>query len=256
MDTLKVAVLTCSSLGYQTADAISSLPEVSSVTVVESPPIRSRSMWRRLRLTYRRFGIVGTFLRVVKKVSQRNTRASVPEGNPKHHFVVSSFHSEEGLRVLEDLAPDLMVVDGTYILQESVFSIPHLGTVNLHCGYLPDYRGSPPVFWELFEGEDTVGVSIHMVTADLDGGPILARRRFPIDPAPPTDPLEYCSTIWREVLRPAGIEMICNAIRSAAAGTLRAEPQPKDEGTTYRSPDFRQKKELRRRVAARRRQLG
>jgi len=189
---------------------------------------------------------------LANKVLPSSPSEADPEAAPENLVMVSRFDHQDALDVLRDLAPDLMMVDGTYVLAESVFSIPRLGTINLHCGYLPDYKGSPPAFWEIYEGETTVGVSVHFVTADLDGGPIIDRRRFPLDPAPSGDPLDYIARVWRETLRPAGIEMLGQAVRAAAKGGLTGVTQASAEGRLFRFPHHKQVREFRRRVRARR----
>lgn len=46
--------------------------------------------------------------------------------------------------------------------------------VNLHPGYLPDYRGMYPVFWSYLE-RGRAGVTIHRMTPEVDDGPIISR---------------------------------------------------------------------------------
>jgi methionyl-tRNA formyltransferase len=58
------------------------------------------------------------------------------------------------------------------------------GTINVHHGAVPDYRGGPPVFWELADGEDTVGFTIHRIDAGIDTGPVLAQGAVPIERRP------------------------------------------------------------------------
>ena len=54
--------------------------------------------------------------------------------------------------------------------------------LNLHNGPLPRYRGMAPVNWALKNGERSHGVTLHEVTAEIDAGPVVAQRLFPIDP--------------------------------------------------------------------------
>jgi len=246
---LHVAVLTCGAHGYETAADLARLSCVRRVTVVESENLRPRGTWRRLRLAYSRKGPWGLAVAVMRKVRPPAPERASP---PDDYLRVRRFHDTDGLAALQALGADLYVVDGTYILPESVFGIPELGTINLHCGYLPDVKGAPPVFWELYEGKASTGVSVHFVTADLDGGPIIARRRIGIDPAPSGDPVEYADRIWREVLRREGIEMLAEAVGSLAKGQVETIHQSTGEGRVYLHPDYRTVRALRRRVARRR----
>lgn len=66
------------------------------------------------------------------------------------------------------------------LISEATFSVPRLGVVNVHHGAVPDYRGGPPVFWELADGRDTVGFTVHLIDAGVDTGPVLAEGEMPI----------------------------------------------------------------------------
>lgn len=247
---LRVAVLTCGAGGRETARVIGGLPEVSRATLVRAPSPGPKSLWGRLRRSFRRHGPTGPLRALLRRLKPPERRR--PSDFEGHEISVDSFHDERGLAALESLDADLFVLDGTYILPESVFGMPRLGTINLHCGYLPDFKGAPPVFWELYLGRDETGVSVHFVTGDLDGGPIIDRRKVPIDPAPPGDPVAYADAVWRNVLRPTGLEMLADAVRSLARGQVETTPQAGDAGKVFRHPSHRQVEELRRRVAARR----
>jgi methionyl-tRNA formyltransferase len=150
------------------------------------------------------------------------------------------------------LKADLGVVAGTYILRESVFALPRLGSINLHSGKAPEYRGAAPAFWELYNGEREVGITIHRVTAALDAGHILRQETFPLDPAPVEDPMAYLERYRREVLRPQGVRLVAETVAALADGTVVERPQDPARARTYRTPDLAAARELRRRVARRR----
>lgn len=84
-------------------------------------------------------------------------------------------------RLLEELSPDLGLSLGAPILKERVFGIPRLGTINLHKGKVPEYRGMPPAFWEILNGETSVGCTVHKVLKTLDSGPVWAEGEVPIE---------------------------------------------------------------------------
>jgi folate-dependent phosphoribosylglycinamide formyltransferase PurN len=255
---LRVVVLTCSDLGGETAQILANLNAVERVTVIRAPQPRAKTLRRRLVLTLKRHGGVGLARLATRKlVIWRRTNRPAPRAAPHprvDHLEVMRFETPEGLEAISSCRPDLAVVDGTYILSQSVFELPRLGSINLHCGYLPDYKGAPPAFWELLEGTPEVGVTIHFVTADLDGGPIISRRKFPLDICPEGDPMEYIATVWSATLRPAGIAMIGAAIEQAhKTGSIAAIPQNPAFGVMHRSPNHTQIRELRRVVRERRR---
>lgn len=79
--------------------------------------------------------------------------------------------------------PDLMVVISYgKILPERIFSLPPLGTVNLHASLLPDYRGASPIQQALLNGDGKTGVTIQKINAQLDAGNILLQKELEIEP--------------------------------------------------------------------------
>lgn len=76
---------------------------------------------------------------------------------------------------------DVMVVANwrTWI-PPTVFSLPRLGTLNVHDALLPAYAGFAPLNWALINGEPEVGVTAHMMNAEFDAGDIVLQRATPI----------------------------------------------------------------------------
>ena len=50
---------------------------------------------------------------------------------------------------------------------------------NIHYSALPYYKGRHPTFWATVKGEDYIGISIHMVTEEIDEGEIISQRKVP-----------------------------------------------------------------------------
>lgn len=54
------------------------------------------------------------------------------------------------------------------------------GILNAHAGDLPRYRGNACPNWAILAGEPNVVFTIHEMAAELDAGPILLKRAFPL----------------------------------------------------------------------------
>ena len=67
-------------------------------------------------------------------------------------------------------------------LDEFWISLSPAGCFNLHPSMLPAYRGPAPLFWQLRDGLERTGVSVHRVEARMDAGPILLQEAHLIDP--------------------------------------------------------------------------
>ena len=64
-----------------------------------------------------------------------------------------------------------------------------MGSINLHKGKAPIYRGMPPGFWELYDGATTAGVTVHHVATKLDAGDIVDTGEVAISPRDTPDSL-------------------------------------------------------------------
>lgn len=83
-----------------------------------------------------------------------------------------------GLKALE---PDLFVINSySMILRPDLLAIPVRGTINIHGGLLPDYRGANVTEWALINEERQSGVTMHMVDAGIDTGPIIGQAVVPL----------------------------------------------------------------------------
>ncbi len=87
-----------------------------------------------------------------------------------------SINSVEVLERLSALAPDLIIVSGAPILQPNISRIARLGTLNLHFGISPDYRGMHTIIKPIRRRDFAhVGATIHFVSEGIDDGPAVVR---------------------------------------------------------------------------------
>jgi hypothetical protein len=83
---------------------------------------------------------------------------------------------------LGDWRPDITVVCGTSIIREETLAAAGRA-INIHGGCLPWYRGNHGVFFAYQRGEfERIGATVHLVTAQLDSGDVLAVVRPEIFP--------------------------------------------------------------------------
>lgn len=82
----------------------------------------------------------------------------------------------EFLDQLKAMKADLFVVVAFRVLPEEVWSMPRLGTFNLHAALLPQYRGAAPINWAVINGEKMTGVTTFMIDKDIDTGGIILRQ--------------------------------------------------------------------------------
>lgn len=149
---------------------------------------------------------------------------------------VPSVNAPEVVERLRAWAPDLGLSLAAPILKAQLFETPRLGTLNIHKGKLPDYRGMPPAFWELWHGESEVGVTVHKVEAGLDTGPVLLAETVPVE--------KYSTPAGLRVrLDELGVRLIVEGVRRMRDGSATFTPQPAG-GRTFTRPTLAQEAEL------------
>jgi len=96
--------------------------------------------------------------------------------------VTSSPNSPEAQRFVSAAQPDLMVARSRVLLDESIFSIPRLGTFVMHPGITPEYRNSHGCFWALANRDlEHVGLTLLRIDAGVDTGPVFGYFTYPYD---------------------------------------------------------------------------
>ncbi|MCX6160743.1 MAG: methionyl-tRNA formyltransferase [Ignavibacteriae bacterium] len=91
-----------------------------------------------------------------------------------------SLKDENFISELKKLCADLFVVIAFRILPESVFTVPRLGSVNLHASLLPKYRGAAPINHAIINGEKETGVTTFFLEKKIDTGNIILQKTLPI----------------------------------------------------------------------------
>lgn len=120
---------------------------------------------------------------------------------------------------------DLFVVIAFRMLPEAVWSMPRLGTFNLHASLLPKYRGAAPINRAVMNGETKTGVTTFFLRHDIDTGDIIAQKEIDIAPD------ENVGSVHDRLMH-LGAEMVLEtlaAIQSSPDGHVDARPQPEGE---------------------------
>ncbi len=84
-----------------------------------------------------------------------------------------SLKDEMFVKELSDINAHLFIVVAFRMLPKIVWSLPSIGTFNLHASLLPQYRGAAPINHVLINGETTTGVTTFMIDEEIDTGKIL-----------------------------------------------------------------------------------
>ena len=100
--------------------------------------------------------------------------------DPRGYTDRASFDADLFARIAE-AAPDLLVLAGFMrIIDPAVLALWAGRAINIHPSLLPKYRGLRTHERALAAGDATHGASVHFVTAELDGGPVIAQVEIPL----------------------------------------------------------------------------
>ena len=125
---------------------------------------------------------------------------------------------EQFLEELSSLNADLQIVVAFRMLPEVVWSMPRLGTFNLHASLLPQYRGAAPINWAVINGETETGVTTFFLQHEIDTGEVIKQVRVPIED---TDDVG----IVHDKLMEVGSKLVCETVDKIIDGTLRTVDQ-------------------------------
>lgn len=161
-------------------------------------------------------------------------------------YKVEDYHAEAALNLMRRTEADLGILYGTNIIKETVFSIPKLGAINIHQGLAPVYRGGPPVFWELYNDEKEVGITVHYVAAKVDTGDIILQKTLPLHYDFRRYKLDYESFLrdFRQALKEPSARLIAEAVGLIADGNESRIKQDTSLGKRYRLPTKKEKDAL------------
>ena len=190
------------------------------------------SFGSRIRDLWARRGILAfpilllTTAKLFRWKDQRALRRRFASLRRKVRFV-PNIHAENVLQDIRRVVPDLGLIYGGPILRAELLSIPRLGTLGIHHGKLPDYRGVKTTFWAMFNGEESAAVTIQRANAGIDTGELVRQAEVSVA-------RKSLRKVERELNR-RGLEIYLEAVLAVRRGTAQLVPQDR-KGKLYRNP--------------------
>jgi methionyl-tRNA formyltransferase len=114
---------------------------------------------------------------------QKLQMSAVKEYALQHNLPIlqpANLKNQEFIQQLKEMQPDVMVVVAFRMLPESAWSLPPLGTFNMHASLLPQYRGAAPINWAIINGETKTGVTTFFLDKEIDTGKIIMQKEIPV----------------------------------------------------------------------------
>jgi methionyl-tRNA formyltransferase len=150
-------------------------------------------------------------------------------------------NAPEFIESVRKRSADLIVsVACPYILKAPLLSLPPRGCVNIHHAPLPNYKGMMPTFWQMFQGEKSVGVTVHVMAAKVDEGTALLQETLEIEPG---------ETLHHLIQRSKrhGAHCMARVLRQIQTGSQTTFPLDSAKGSYFTFPTIAEIREFHRR---------
>lgn len=146
-------------------------------------------------------------------------------------------NSLEVFRAISSVQPDVIVLAGSSVIKEHIFSQAKLYTINIHRSLLPKYAGLQAIFWALYYDEPEVGATVHTVNKGIDTGDIITQRKRVVGK---DDDIETL-TDWYFQIAP---DLIIEALDIVSSPNVSFTKQDKSQRSYFSRPTEEQEKEL------------
>jgi len=127
---------------------------------------------------------------------------------------------------LREWQADLFLVVAFRILPPEVFTLPPLGTINVHAALLPKYRGAAPIQWAIINGETETGVTTFFIDEKMDTGEMILQRKTNLGDFETAGELH-------DRLAVLGADLLDETLAQIATGNVQRQPQA---GESSRAP--------------------
>jgi methionyl-tRNA formyltransferase len=122
------------------------------------------------------------------------------------------------LEDVKSLKPDLQIVVAFRMMPQVLWSLPPLGSFNLHGSLLPQYRGAAPINWAIINGETHTGVTTFFLQQEIDTGNIIFQEKVPIEER------DNATTLHNKMMH-IGAALVLKTARAISNGEVNTTPQ-------------------------------
>lgn len=144
---------------------------------------------------------------------------------------VPSVNDESCKALLQQLQPDIVVVNGTRIISRGILQCTNARFINMHVGITPAYRGSHGGYWAVYNNDkENFGTTIHFVDTGVDTGKIITQ----VFVAPAK---EDNFTTYPVLQTAVALDALANAVKNTGADAFPGSSEkPSIKGKMYYQP--------------------
>jgi methionyl-tRNA formyltransferase len=171
---------------------------------------------------------------------QKLTYSPVKDCAIKHQIPVLQPTNLKAAHFLDELRSyqsNLQIVVAFRMLPEAVWSMPSLGTFNLHASLLPQYRGAAPINWAIINGEKETGATTFFLKHEIDTGSIIFQVKQPIGDS------DDAGVLYERLMQ-KGAELVLKTVRAIEQNNYPSIPQPEAHEIRHAPKIFRETCEI------------
>ncbi|MFA6429006.1 MAG: methionyl-tRNA formyltransferase [Patescibacteria group bacterium] len=179
------------------------------------------------------FSVIGVVTQPDRPVGRKAILTAPPIKHTAERLQIPVFQfekvkSDEAFDALKSLNFDLAVVASFgQIIPQRVLDLAPRGFINIHGSILPKYRGASPIAGAIKAGETETGITIMLMDALMDHGPILAIARETIQP-------DDTTTTLSARLAQIGAETLIKTVVTFLSGDLKPQEQDHASATSVK----------------------
>ncbi|WNB17324.1 methionyl-tRNA formyltransferase [Marivirga arenosa] len=138
---------------------------------------------------------------------------------------------------LKDLNANLQVVVAFRMLPEAVWSMPEIGTFNLHASLLPQYRGAAPIHWAVMNGEKETGLTTFFLKHEIDTGSIIMQEKESISD------MDTTGEVYERLMK-KGADLVLKTVQAIENDDYALTPQDENQKLKHAPKLFKENTEL------------
>jgi len=138
---------------------------------------------------------------------------------------------------LKSLNANLQIVVAFRMLPEAVWSMPEIGTFNLHASLLPQYRGAAPIHWAVINGETETGLTTFFLKHEIDTGSIILQEKEAISKTDTTGEL-YARLMEK------GAQLVLKTVKAIENEAYKLTAQDENQELKHAPKLFKENTEL------------
>jgi methionyl-tRNA formyltransferase len=149
----------------------------------------------------------------------------------------TNLKSPEFIEELKSFNANLQIVVAFRMLPEIVWSMPLLGTFNLHASLLPQYRGAAPINWAIINGEKETGITTFFLKHEIDTGSIIFQEKEPIHES------DDVGSLYERLMN-KGAQLVLKTVQAIEAGHYPSIPQTTEKEIKHAPKIFKETCEI------------